>query len=102
MNIARLRKRLERLEHVLKAPIGATQPSEPTCEHTEDHLADEFRLMRLRMSEDSDLTPEERAELERLNAMYPEDPNPLTWEDIDRINEEESRKERQAQKRRMK
>ena len=99
MNIARLRKRLERLEHVLKAPIGVTtQPSEPTCEHTEDQG---FRLMMLRMSEDSDLTPEERAELERLNAMYPEDLNPLTWEDIDRINEEESRKERQAQKRWM-
>src|ERR1700760_573522 len=99
MNIARLRKRLERLERVLKAPIGTTiLPSEPTCEHTEDKW---FRLMMLRMSEDCDLTPEERAELERLNAMYPEDLNPLTWEDIDRINEEESRKERQAQKRWM-
>jgi hypothetical protein len=98
MNIARLRKRLERLEHVLKAPIGVTtQPSEPTCEHTEDQG---FRLMMLRMSEDSDLTPEERAELERLNAMYPEEPNPLTWEEMMQIMEDECREERQAQKRR--
>jgi hypothetical protein len=100
MNIARLRKRLERLEHVLKAPIGATQPSEPTCEHTEDHLADQFRLMRLRMSEDSDLTPEEKAELERLDAMYPEEPNPLTWEEMVQIMEHEYHKECQAQKKR--
>jgi hypothetical protein len=98
MNVARLRKRLERLEHVLKAPIGATtQPSEPTCEHNEDQG---FRLMMLRMSEDSDLTPEERAELERLNAMYPEEPNPLTWEEMMQIMEDECREERQAQKRR--
>ena len=98
MNIARLRKRLERLEHVLKAPIGVTtQPSEPTCEHTEDQG---FRLMMLRMSEDSDLTPEERAELERLNAMYPEEPNPLTWEEMMEIMEDEYHQECQAQKKR--
>jgi hypothetical protein len=101
MNIARLRKRLERLEHVLNVPSGATiLPSGPTCEHTEDHLADEFRLMRLRMSEDCDLTPEEKAELERLNAMYPEEPNPLTWEEMMQIMEHECREERRAQKRR--
>jgi hypothetical protein len=101
MNIARLRKRLERLENVLKVRSdAATQPSEPTCEQAEDHLVDEFRLMRLRMSEDSDLTPEEKAELERLNAMYPEEPNPLTWEEMMQIMEDECREERRAQKRR--
>ena len=101
MNIARLRKRLERLEDVLKAQIGATtQPSEPTCEITEDHPVGEFRLMWLRAMGDSDLTPEEKAELERLNAMYPDEPNPLTWEEMMQIMEDECREERQAQKRR--
>jgi hypothetical protein len=98
MNIARLRKRLERLENVLKVRSEATtQPSEPTCEQAEDHPVGEFRLLGLLMIEESDLTPEEKAELEKLKAMYPEDPNPLPWEEI---LEDEYHKECQAQKKR--
>ena len=98
MNIARLRKRLERLEHLLKAPSeAATQPSEYTCEQRE---RDELWMLGLKSIVGLDLTPEEKTEFERLNAMYPEKPNPLSWEEMMQIMEDEGREERQAQKKR--
>jgi hypothetical protein len=98
MNIARLRKSLERLEHLLKAPSeAATQTSEYTCEQRE---RDELWMLGLKPIMGVDLTPEEKTEFERLNAMYPEKPNPLSWEEMMQIMEDEGREERQAQKKR--
>ena len=97
MNAGRLRKRVERLEQLLEPRLKESNLAETP---THEPLVDEFRLMWLR-SRFPNITAEEKVELERMNALSPEDPSPpLTWEEVCQILEDEGRKEREAEKRR--
>jgi hypothetical protein len=72
MSVENLRKRLDRVEKVLKprieAAAAATAPAPALSQEEEDRQI--LGLLRL-MSGGSSLTAEDKAELERLRALYP-------------------------------
>jgi hypothetical protein len=81
MNIGGLRRPLERLEKVLKAQIEAALANAPEPELTleqkeRDRLAN-LQVFQLFPS----FTAKEKAELERLSALHPEEENTYSLED---------------------
>jgi hypothetical protein len=78
MSAGNLRKRVELLEKILKPQLeAATLTAAPAPGPS---AAAELKLLWLRCK--SNLTPEEKVELERFNALYPPDPNPKTPEEV--------------------
>jgi hypothetical protein len=71
MNRASLRKRLDRLENMRKAQIEAAAPANPPTPEVSQEEEERQILTCLWLSRWS-LTAEEKSELERLRALYPD------------------------------
>jgi hypothetical protein len=74
VNSAGLRKRLDRLEKILKARIEAAVVAHPPAMSEEDEERAMLFLLRFRRSSPS-FTAQDEAEFQRLRALYPYEEN---------------------------
>jgi hypothetical protein len=97
MSAGSLRKRVELLEQIFKPQLkSANLATTPTSQPSDP--IEELKLIMLR-ARFPDITAEENVELERLNALYPEDPNAPTSEEAFKIMEDEYHKENEERRR---
>jgi hypothetical protein len=103
MSARGLRKRVERLEKIFPphVEVAPTVPV-PNSMGSDPHLDAAERMLFILQPP---RTAEEKARFEELNARYPPDPNPLTFEESTErtrqmLIEEYQKKELEAQKRR--
>jgi hypothetical protein len=90
MSPGRLRKRLERLEHVLRAQTDAAALANRPQPQDSDEDLEHFQLMVYQLRSLARLTSEERAHFDRLSALHPHIANakPMSDEEIDQLLKE--------------